>query len=461
MSRSPLAQTASYWAQGGIAAALADDDSPELHAADTLAAGARRRARRARCACCARSRPRACATSRSSASSSTPTASGNLALGLEGGHSRRRVVHAGGAATGRRITRDAVRAAPPRTSASRCSSRVAASALADGTRAAASGSPLRPREGGPFALSARAVILATGGMAALWERTTNPRGAIGAGLSLAERGRRAARRPRVHAVPPHGAAARRARATASSITEAVRGEGALLLRLAGRALRGRARAARRGGARDPDRARADAASRPSGSTCAHVDVDALPEHRGRARGGGPRTRRATCSPSRPRRTTRWAAWPPTSTGARPLPGPVRGRRVRPARACTAPTGWPRTRSPSASSSAAARRSPPPPSPRRAPAPAAPGRRARRRAARRGDARGALAPRRACGATPTGLAELRDDPYPLARLIGAACLAREESRGAHQRTDHPDTDPALDRMHTLVARRRRAAFERWD
>ena len=39
VSRSPLAQTASYWAQGGIAAALADDDSPEQHAADTIAAG--------------------------------------------------------------------------------------------------------------------------------------------------------------------------------------------------------------------------------------------------------------------------------------------------------------------------------------------------------------------------------------------------------------------------------------
>src|SRR5918998_4688820 len=38
VSRSPLAQTASYWAQGGIAAALADGDSPERHAADTIAA---------------------------------------------------------------------------------------------------------------------------------------------------------------------------------------------------------------------------------------------------------------------------------------------------------------------------------------------------------------------------------------------------------------------------------------
>ena len=39
VSRSPLAQTASFWAQGGIAAALAEDDSPELHADDTIRAG--------------------------------------------------------------------------------------------------------------------------------------------------------------------------------------------------------------------------------------------------------------------------------------------------------------------------------------------------------------------------------------------------------------------------------------
>jgi L-aspartate oxidase len=60
----------------------------------------------------------------------------------------------------------------------------------------------------------------------------------------------------------------------------------------------------------------------------------------------------------------------------------------------------------------------------------------------------------------GLSELSDDPYPLARLIGAACLARVESRGAHQRTDHPDTDPQLDCMHTLVGRDGAPSFQRW-
>ena len=60
----------------------------------------------------------------------------------------------------------------------------------------------------------------------------------------------------------------------------------------------------------------------------------------------------------------------------------------------------------------------------------------------------------------GLAELREDPYPLARLIGAACLAREESRGAHQRIDHPEADPELDLVHTLVGRDEAPTFERW-
>jgi L-aspartate oxidase len=51
--------------------------------------------------------------------------------------------------------------------------------------------------------------------------------------------------------------------------------------------------------------------------------------------------------------------------------------------------------------------------------------------------------------------------PLARLIAASALAREESRGAHQRSDHPDTDPALDEMHATVRSDGRPHFERWD
>jgi L-aspartate oxidase len=49
----------------------------------------------------------------------------------------------------------------------------------------------------------------------------------------------------------------------------------------------------------------------------------------------------------------------------------------------------------------------------------------------------------------GLARLLDDPFPLARLIARSALEREESRGAHQRSDHRETNPALNEKHLLV------------
>jgi L-aspartate oxidase len=64
-------------------------------------------------------------------------------------------------------------------------------------------------------------------------------------------------------------------------------------------------------------------------------------------------------------------------------------------------------------------------------------------------------------TAEGLRELADDPFPLARLVAVSGLVREESRGAHQRRDHPETDPALERMHAVVRPGADPAFERWD
>ena len=105
VSRSPLAQTASFWAQGGIAAALAADDSPELHVEDTLTAG-REAARESAVRVLCQDSPDGVRDLEELGVQFDADRAGNLALGLEGGHSRRRIVHAGGSATGRRITRE-------------------------------------------------------------------------------------------------------------------------------------------------------------------------------------------------------------------------------------------------------------------------------------------------------------------------------------------------------------------
>ena len=173
ISKGPVLSSTSSLAQGGIAAAVGEDDSPELHAEDT------RRAGRGLC------RPSAV----EELTVEAPARIRDLmelgvefdeGLGLEGGHGRRRVVHAGGAATGDRVARvlaervlahprirvmEGVRLLELATAGDRC-----VGAITD------AGS-----------ISARATLLATGGAAALWQRTTNPPGSVGDGMAAAYR----------------------------------------------------------------------------------------------------------------------------------------------------------------------------------------------------------------------------------------------------------------------------------
>jgi L-aspartate oxidase len=178
VSATPLAQTASYWAQGGIAAALAVEDSFARHLADTEAAG-RDLVRRSAAQVLVREAPARVRHLERLGVRFDADRRGVLALGLEGGHSVRRVVHAGGSATGRRVVRqlsalvvdepsitvlEGARAAGAWMHEGRC----VGIALEDGR-----------------AVHARATILATGGAAALWSRTTNPPGSLGIGMSIA------------------------------------------------------------------------------------------------------------------------------------------------------------------------------------------------------------------------------------------------------------------------------------
>jgi L-aspartate oxidase len=231
VSATPLAEAASYWAQGGLAAALAPDDSPDRHCQDTISAG-RGLVRPSAARVLVDDAPQALRDLEELGVHFDADRHGNLALGLEGGHSARRVAHAGGSATGRRVTRElsALVALDP-TIEVRERRKAAALWVEDGRvvgLVADDGTTIR----------ARAVILATGGTAALWRRTTNPPGSFGSGLLLArDAGAALADLELVQFHPtavvagtPETLDGRTAHGiNGFLITEAIRGEGATLL----------------------------------------------------------------------------------------------------------------------------------------------------------------------------------------------------------------------------------------
>jgi len=172
LSKGSLLASTSSLAQGGIAAAVGEDDSPALHAADTIVAG-RGLSRQSAVDVLTGEAP---ARIRDIVDLGVEFDEG---LGLEGAHSRRRVVHAGGAATGERVARVLAERvlAHPRIE------------LLEGERMLelVAGERCLGVVTDRRFLPARATLLATGGAAALWQRTTNPPGAVGDGVAAAYR----------------------------------------------------------------------------------------------------------------------------------------------------------------------------------------------------------------------------------------------------------------------------------
>ena len=451
VSRSPLAQTASYWAQGGIAAALADDDAPELHARDTIAAGREAARESAVRVLCGESPERVRDLERLGVRFDADRR-GNLALGLEGGHTCRRIVHAGGAATGRRITRELSALAAVHERIEVLEPATATGLLLHEGRCV--GLVARLRAGEPGAVLARAAILATGGMAALWARTTNPRGAVGAGLSLAVAA--GAELADLEFMQFHPTALRLdGPRDGFLVTEAVRGEGATLLNAEGERfvdeLAPRDQVAL---AIQDQLARSGESA--VGLDVRFVDLERFPNIAAVLNEIGLDPTRDLL-PVAPAAHYTMGGVASDLDGRSSLPGLYAVGEA----ACTGLHGANRLASNSLAEcfvfgrrAALAAAGDPPPPQHSPPADEEeielPGEATREALWRHARLRRDL----------EGLRELLDDPHPLARLIAASCLAREESRGAHQRTDAPSTDPALDGMHTLVERGAEPRLERW-
>jgi L-aspartate oxidase len=221
VSRKPLSESSSFWAQGGLAAAIGPDDSPEQHVADTMAAG-RGACRRSAAELLAREAPGVVWELQRRGIHFDLLPDESLSLALEGGHSRRRVVHAGGAATGRRITERLAELAARDDRIEVIEKTSAVALWSDEDRCYGV-----ITDAGD--IRARATILATGGAAALWARTTNPWGAIGAGPVMAHAAGAELADLEFCQFHPTALSAPGTESDGLLVTEAVRGEGAKLL----------------------------------------------------------------------------------------------------------------------------------------------------------------------------------------------------------------------------------------
>jgi L-aspartate oxidase len=458
ISATPLAQTASYWAQGGLAAALGPDDSFELHLRDTERAG-RELVRRSAAEILVREAPACVHDLQALGVRFDADRFGQLALGLEGGYSVRRVVHAGGSATGRRVVRQlsALAAEEPRIE------------VFEGARAKALWTDAESAErrcrgvvcDDGRVLSARAVVIATGGAAALWARTTNPPGSQGVGMLLAHAAGAALADLELlqfHPTAVIGVAGREG----FLVTEAIRGEGATLHDADGERFVDELEP------RDEVSHAIQRRLEQSGQRSVGLDMRAIdPAHFPNVVAS---LRDAGLDPTR--------ELIPVAPAAHYMMGGIvtdeHARSTLPGlyavgeSSCTGVHGANRLASNSLSecfvfarravadalSRPASERATPDARElerlRALPAPASAG----------PDTRAALWRDAGVVRTPEGLARLLADPHPLARLIARCALTRTESRGAHLRTDHPERDPELDFRHVIVSGEDALSWQSW-
>jgi L-aspartate oxidase len=452
ISATPLAQSSSWWAQGGLAAAMAAGDSPDRHLHDTVVAG-RGAVRESAAEVLCREAPKAVEDLTRLGVRFDADREGHLSLGLEGGHSARRVVHAGGAATGRRIVRElsALAAEDPRIE------------VLEGRRAvevlAADGRCRGVRLADGAVIATQAVVVATGGAAAMWARTTNPTAATGGGMLLAHRAGATLADLELMQFHPTAVVGSNG-ADGFLVTEAVRGEGALLLNSAGERfvdeLAPRDEVAR---AVQHQMALTGAAS--VGLDMRDVDPALFPNVVSALRQAGIDPERELV-PVAPAAHYMMGGIATDIHGRATLDGLYAVGEC----SCTGLHGANRLASNSltecfvfgARAARAALSEPPPDQDPARPTDAE--QRSTKPPALSPESRQALWELAGLERDGDGLRALADDPHPLVRLIAECALARTESRGAHERRDFPELDHGLDNRHVTLAAGRGPELETW-
>ncbi len=223
-TKSQLDTSNSYYAQGGIAAAMAPDDSPEQHAQDTFVTG------RGICDHDAVhilvNEGKECVQELIDMGMPFDKEGNEFVLGLEGGHSRRRILHAGGDATGKELTCFKLDLIKKQKNV-QAFEFVAAVKLLHKDDCIFGVQAYDFKTNKNIIFKTKAVILATGGLSRVFARSTNPHTATGDGIVMAyEAGAKLAD---LEFIQFHPSALYLPAKEAYLISEAVRGEGAWLL----------------------------------------------------------------------------------------------------------------------------------------------------------------------------------------------------------------------------------------
>jgi len=226
VAKDSLRESSSEYAQGGIACALGDDDSPALHLADTLAAGD---------GLCAEEAVRVLVEGGPAEirrlidwGAGFDAEDGRLLFAREGAHSRSRVLHAEGDSTGRALARCLYQQAARLAGVEFRSFAAVVDLMVAGDRVCGAWAMDGERLIG---IEARAVLLATGGLGCVYADTTNPDVATGDGVAMAYRAGAAIQD--LEFVQFHPTALRLEGAPRFLLSEALRGEGAHLLNAQG------------------------------------------------------------------------------------------------------------------------------------------------------------------------------------------------------------------------------------
>jgi L-aspartate oxidase len=263
---SKAADTATFYAQGGIAVVLPDtDDSIDAHVADTIAAGA---------GLCDKDAVRSIVSDGYRAvrelvdngARFDEAEPGRWSLTREGGHSRRRIIHSGGDATGAEVQRALDHAAA---TLDIRRNHVALEVLH--TEGAVTGVYVL-NEDGPGIVHAPSVVLATGGLGHLYSATTNPEGSTGDGVALALWAGVPISDIEFIQFHPTMLFDGNAGGRRPLITEAVRGEGGILLDRQGNSITAGVHPMGDLAPRDVVAGAIDARLRETGDPCAYLDA---------------------------------------------------------------------------------------------------------------------------------------------------------------------------------------------